>query len=43
MKLVGDEKDGLEVSDKVYDKLIYEYRRESLSLEQPRLNQGLEG
>ena len=27
MKLVGTEKDGLVVGDRVYDKLIYEYRR----------------
>ena len=29
MKLVGTEKDGLAVGDRVYDKLIYEYRGES--------------
>ena len=26
MKLVGTEKDGLAIGDKVYDKLIYEYK-----------------
>ena len=27
MKMVGTDKDGLVVGDKVYDKLIYEYRK----------------
>ena len=29
MKLVDTEKDGLVVDDRVYDKLIYEYRRQA--------------
>lgn len=29
MKLLSTEKNGLEVGDRVYDKLIYEYRRQA--------------